>query len=420
MNAHDKDYNLIDDTDIDVIDMLNNTNDNAKAEFLSTDSLIAPNNRYDNLDAERVDRNISLLNERLDKGFGEEPDDQIIKRLIENNLHQNRFVQACNRYNSGDNTDGLIKEHQEENHYLYGDIDKDSFHAILSKEIRDIEEAGIPPQKEHVYKELINMLPSGYDSTCELHEPSKEIFVKFGNICKDYLKNILRYIPEQEIYSPQEVCYIANQIFENEFPDWGWKAIVKEGKGYASVNQETKTFSVPGRRSQGVYKYVDVRGIIAHEIGVHVLRGYPYRNCKLKALSMGVPGYIRFEEGLATAVQHTIEEKYAPVGHMHYVSIGLATFYHMNFRQVYEIQYRIHDLLGDSNKLRCFDSVQRTFRGTGQLVNNKDLAYFEGNKKVWKYIEENIDKESLIEDLWNVGKTDTTDIFWKKVAKYYS
>ncbi len=413
------DYKLIEETDIDVLDMLNNTNIDAKEEFINDESLNIPDNQYENLDIDKVNKNIGIINKRIGEGFSDSIEGKVVEKLLESNLHQNRFVKLCYDYNNTDRSDELINEHIKENRYLYGEADRESFNAILNTQIDQIKSLDLTDKKQHILDELLEMIPKDIDSKCELYVPSDEIFVRFGDICKEYLDHILKYLPKKEVYSPQDVCDIANQIFENELSDGGWKAIVKQGKGYASVSQEKRIFNVPGSRSQGEYHYTDVKGILAHEIGVHVLRGYPFRNCPVKALSMGVPGYVRFEEGLATAVQNTIEDKHDPVGYIHYVSIGLATYYKMNFREVYEIQWRIHELLGDANKQRCFDSVQRTFRGTGHLVNNKDLAYFEGNKKVWKYIEENIDKETLIDDLWNFGKIDSTDDFWKETAKYY-
>ena len=156
--------------------------------------------------------------------------------------------------------------------------------------------------------------------------------------------------------------------------------------------------------------------MFAHEIGVHILRSIPYQNCKIKAFSTGIPGYLGFEEGLANAVQHSILHEKTSSGHLHYVTLGLAAFYHMNFRQVYEIQWRIQKLLGNANKQQCFDSVQRGFRGTGYLMNSKDLAYFVGYKKAWEFIADNIDSCSLMDDLLGLGKIDVTDVFWRNAT----
>ena len=58
---------------------------------------------------------------------------------------------------------------------------------------------------------------------------------------------------------------------------------------------------------------------------------------------------------------------------------------------------------------RCFDSVQRTFRGTGELPNHKDLVYYNGAGQVWRYIEEHLYEEDLMEKLFLSGKTSMND-----------
>ena len=59
---------------------------------------------------------------------------------------------------------------------------------------------------------------------------------------------------------------------------------------------------------------------------------------------------------------------------------------------------------------KVLTDVQRCFRGTGELPNNKDLAYYNGANQVWKYIEENIDDPELLMDhLFLSGKTIATD-----------
>ena len=55
---------------------------------------------------------------------------------------------------------------------------------------------------------------------------------------------------------------------------------------------------------------------------------------------------------------------------------------------------------------RSYDSVNRAFRGTYELINCKDLAYFNGSNKIWHYIEANIDSPLLFDSLLNTGKID--------------
>ena len=75
--------------------------------------------------------------------------------------------------------------------------------------------------------------------------------------------------------------------------------------------------------------------------------------------------------------EQSINGEYEESGVVHYTSIGLACLRGKTFREVYDIQVRLCRLTKGVGPERCFDSVQRAFRGTGVLPNNKDLAYFD-------------------------------------------
>jgi len=112
-----------------------------------------------------------------------------------------------------------------------------------------------------------------------------------------------------------------------------------------------------------------------------------------------------FDEGVAKAVEQAINGKYEDSGIDHYINIGLANFKGKNFREVYEIQCKLRELTGGKIE-PVFNAVQRCFRGTGELPNNKDLAYYNGANRVWKHIEDHIDDIELFDQLFLSGKID--------------
>lgn len=57
----------------------------------------------------------------------------------------------------------------------------------------------------------------------------------------------------------------------------------------------------------------------------------------------------------------------------------------------------------------AYRNTQRIFRGTDELPWFKDLSYFNGGQKVWKYIEENIDSPTLFDELLLGGKSNLLD-----------
>ena len=109
--------------------------------------------------------------------------------------------------------------------------------------------------------------------------------------------------------------------------------------------------------------------------------------------------------GVAKAVEQAINGKYEDSGIDHYINIGLANFKGKNFREVYEIQCKLRELTGGKIE-PVFNAVQRCFRGTGELPNNKDLAYYNGANRVWKHIEDHIDDIELFDQLFLSGKID--------------
>ncbi len=111
------------------------------------------------------------------------------------------------------------------------------------------------------------------------------------------------------------------------------------------------------------------------------------------------------DEGIAECVEQALKGEYEDFGVDHYINIGLATFKNKNFREVYEIQKDLKSLTGEDDS-KVLNAVQRCFRGTGELPNNKDLAYYNGVNRVWCYIEEHLDDPELFDSLFLSGKAD--------------
>ncbi len=108
-------------------------------------------------------------------------------------------------------------------------------------------------------------------------------------------------------------------------------------------------------------------------------------------------------------MEQAITCRFEHSGLYHYISIGLAVFYGLGFRDIYEIQRRIYRLVGAGPEGAAYDSVRRSLRGTNKLPNCKDLVYYNGTAKIWKYISDNIDSPFLFDDLLLSGKTNIFD-----------
>lgn len=406
---------ILNDTDVSMIDALSNTAPEAKEEFLRNPSLLRPRNRYERLNRSQIEENLSALGRaeallRHCEISTEKRD--VYTSILRQNLKTNQFILANARYNgSKDEEERMLaaQQHRQANIALYGPVDEDIFWTILNEKLEQIRTRTLTAEEMERSRELTSMIGPVKRAEHTFFTPKAETFTCFSKYMESFFAGFFRHIPAgQQTFTACEVCDITNQILQEELRvlGRGWKAVVDKNGAYASADSKKREIIYPGKRSRGLYSREDVKGVLAHELGVHALRSMPFMDHPISAISQGLPGYATFEEGLATAVEHSVMGRFRHPGFLHYVSIGLATILRKNFREVLEIQIRLESLTDGAGPSQCFDSVQRAFRGTGVLPNNKDLIYLNGNILVWKFIEEHIeDEESLLFQLFKMGKS---------------
>lgn len=408
---------IINRTDIDVLYMLNNTNPSAKSEFIENGDLVRPNNVYGNLDINLVSDNLEQIASTLKNLEFKSTDDfecSVSKYLLMYNYRKNALVFATHKYNvgvfSGDTTlPALACAQQQANADLYGCPNPTTFYHILQKKLSQIDYCSDDTQALNIVKSIRQS--SNSKSTAPF-SPSQEVFEKFSGQIKNFMNYIIKYIPaHKEFLTSYEVCNIANEILKKELAHIadGWSAVVLPDASYSSVKLLDKQIVFPGKRSKGDFSLEDACAVLVHELGTHFFRAANAERYSFKPLEIGLPDYESFEEGLATACEQVVRGAFYHPGEPHYLSIGLSTFLNYNFREVYDIRCAIDALSHNLNKQQCFDSAQRSFRGTGILTNNKDLVYYNGAEKVWRYISDHINDPNLIYNLFYCGKTDMTN-----------
>lgn len=407
-------------TDVDVIDCLNNTNPDAKGEFLTDSSMMLPHNEYGNLNYEKIQNNLEMLSQMQAQLSSMDMSGKrrlLYNMIVEDNIRKNQFLYANCLVNQERERDGFadksVELHREANRKLYGVVDEAVFGAIIHRKLSQINVSALNAAEAREYDELLSVFEPVDRFELDCFIPEEAVFNKFSWLMRSFFENVLRHVPqEKRMYKVQEVCDITNEILAEEFAisDSGWHALVEPHRATAATSNEKKLILYPGKRSRGDYSRDDVLAIIAHELGVHAMRTMPFAECKIASFSMGLPDYETFEEGVAKAVEQAVVGKYELSGLLHYVSLGVAGILNKNFRETFEIQVKLERLTGGVSESQCFDSVQRAFRGTGILPNNKDLVYFNGSNIVWKYIEEHInDPAYLLEQLFLSGKMDATN-----------
>lgn len=185
-----------------------------------------------------------------------------------------------------------------------------------------------------------------------------------------------------------------------------WTAIVDEScnRSRFSVSPFLRIVYIPcdeqlQQRPQPMTE-TSARAIGAHEIGVHAKRSANGMTQSLKLLSIGLDGYLRGEEGLASYAQQQVEGATQFYGLDRYLAISLALGLDRqprDFRSVFTLMlayYRLTDSSGtrtqESLIQQTWSVCHRIFRGTtGQSVGavfTRDIAYLEGNLLMWDYI----------------------------------
>ena len=406
-------------TDLTVYERLNASNDKvAKEEFLANPSLVHPNNEYGYLDPVEVAKNLATLDE-IDKQITQssfsEQQRRLLATLSDDCRRKNDFLAANIEYNAATTPEKKAEaaaHHHNANEALYGKPDEATFYSLLKEKLTQVDVGSLSPEDQAKYEGLLGKIGPLKDIKAERFRPKPETVSHFAELVKEFFGGFLKHLPEdQKEFTGEDMAKITNEILSEEFSDVpsaetsSYHAVVSPDTSNASANHEKRQIIFSDSKT---YSKSQAAGILVHELGTHVMRAIPYIEQDITAFSTGFPDNETFDEGVAKCVEQAIQGKYVDSGVDHYINIGLATFMHKNFREVYEAQSTLNDLLGKSNKT-LLNGVQRCFRGTGELPNNKDLAYYNGANQVWKYIEEHIDDPELFDHLFLVGKLDITN-----------
>ncbi len=402
---------LVGSTGVTVYERLNASNDKAaKAEFLERQDLVHPNNQFGNLDEKEVRDNLATLDraeEMLDESDLSDKRKRLIRLVADDYRRRNEFLAANIAYNTAETPEEKTQAtewHRQTNEALYGKADEDTFYALLKEKISSIDVTQLSDENKKTYDWLISEVgPLPEETGGGRFKPKTETVERFAELTQHFFGDFLKHVPEgKDKFSSEEAVDIINEIAKTEFGgmDIKYQAVVDPKAANASTNSEEKLLKFPENVE---YSDKRLKALIVHEFGTHMMRALPYLDSEVKVFATGLPGNETFDEGIAKCVEQAIDGKYADSGIDHYINIGLATFKGKNFREVYDIQMALKALTGSSNKT-VLNAVQRCFRGTGELVNNKDLAYYNGANQVWQYIEEHIDDPQLFDNLFLTGK----------------
>lgn len=223
---------------------------------------------------------------------------------------------------------------------------------------------------------------------------------------------------EELEYSATEIK-IAFDDFLKEKKLGGWNVVIDQDGRFTSINvsQEKKEINIPRSRK---LKESNLRSLIAHELGTHVLRRELGERSKLRLLGLGLDRYLKGEEGIATFEEQKIKGASEFAGLDGHLAVALAMGMDSkkrSFKEVFNILKDIYFIQSKKTGNEAIKSAEdsawsrcvRTFRGTTcktpGAVLTRDIVYREGNIGIWNLVKNNPDEVRR----FSVGKYDPTN-----------
>lgn len=335
-----------------------------------------------------------------------EEEDEVVRNIylwkINEKLAQLRMLRATK---NGDD-----RKFARYSRFIYGNPEQDIFNKSLA-DIKGAIEQGFKSDDIRILfaakrlEENINLETAG-----EYFNERNFLPVKKRVIDNPYEKK------ERE-FSAYEIAEAFKEALK-ELKIEGWNVVVDKNFANISASQEKKILKVPENRK---LKEINLKGLIAHEIGTHILRRENGEKSKLMLLGLGLDRHINGEEGISTYNQQKIEGADDFAGFNGHLAISLACGLDgkkRDFRDVFNI-IRDYVFISSKNKDKqktwgnakntSWNICVRTFRGTscdspGACL-TRDIVYREGNVGVWNLVNENSNEIRR----FSVGRYDPTN-----------
>lgn len=414
-----------------------------------------------------------------------EPERTVYLQAIEARKQEATLIVAMRDYKAA--TDPIAKEvaaqrFMETNIALYGEPDKATYESLLGEKIANIFHKKRSQSAEIIFQELRDLLPENVLDGTRIQDrfrPSTETMKWMNEVVHGLYDNMLRHVDsyveahKSELQTeshdetvikiqPTHLQDIFRNILTEEFlasskeveegrqtgdiqdaqavTDWDntetrdvekdmdWKVEVTEAKSI-NVDPDTRHIRIPQDRE--AMSVNEVKRLVVHEIGVHVLTRMTGGSTNLEPLAQGLAGFNDTQEGLGKAMEHALKGEYQEAGIDHYITAGLAYFDNKDFKGAYDVKWRLKLLeslkpdqeptQAEINKAKQWaaNTTMRIYRGTDDLPLFKDLCYYNGSKEVWEYLEK-ICGDDLQLSLLLAGKINTSKKHQRVILESHS
>jgi hypothetical protein len=352
------------------------------------------------------------------------------EQSIDSMLKGTRFMELAHIINTTSDPDELNAAEQEYmrlNIEMFGAPDERVYRSLLQEKLGVIRAKGLTGRAEGLRDELFSMV--GYDPTVpkvERFKPSDETIEWVKTVVDTLYGGMLSHIPEdQKSFDILDIQRVFQEIITEEFGEAAedWTVDIEPAKSI-NVKAGQKRIVIPEDR--GSVDLRTLRKLVVHELGVHMLRGVMGSETDMRLLGVGLTGYNRNEEGLGKIVEQGLEGKYIEAGINPYITAGLAYHDNNDFRDIFEIRWRlavlsaahdggeITDDVIERAKKKAYIGVDRIMRGTDRLPWFKDLSYYNGTAQMWQHLE-NIRGDDLKFTFVLLGKTDPLNSVHERV-----
>lgn len=302
---------------------------------------------------------------------------------------------------------------------IFGEPDKDDYQSALHDKIKMIKDKELTGIAATLRNELIELTSDVPVSQASRYKPSPEAIEWYRRAILSLCEPMLERVPEGKdslTGDELEVLFrdILRNVFEDAAADWD---VVREKAASVNVRTKDRRIVIPeGYKDSSIKK---TKELIVHELGTHLLRSVMGDQSDMPILRVGLSNYYDSEEGAGKAAEHAINGTYEEAGLDHLITAGLVHHGGRDYRSTFEIKWRLKALegLGEGDiteeaiaavRDAAYDNTMRTLRGTGELPWFKDLAYFYGPVKAWRYIESIVGDELGL-TLSMLGKTNPAD-----------
>ena len=429
-------YSQLTDLSPKIVTMFTPSNRSEEEERFLSGKIRNPQFVYDKLNSADFYEAIEKIRELGDKILNH-PDltsvgKKVYEGFIKKYYEQTELLQYAQDYHSASSEEDkqkIAEAYKGLNIETYGEPDEGAYRSLLGEKLNCVRNKNLTGKADDLRKELFGMVnfKPGMDIP-ERFRPSDETVEWMHSVTESLYGGMLSHIPnEQEEFDPYELQKIFTGIIEEEFNGLndpkgyagaaeGWTVSVEKATS-VNVKSSEKRIVIPDNGMMRSRKKVE--NLVVHEIGVHMLRSITGGETDMLPLRSGLSDYYDAEEGLGVVMEQALSGKFAERGVDHYITAGLAHFDNKDFRDAFEVKWRLSllDSVEDGGEINdeqiakakktAFTQTLRSFRGTNDMPLFKDLSYYNGSVEVWRYLE-SIKGDDFLLSLLLAGKVNTS------------